>query len=833
LLLLVFSFSAFSQNTKGDRPSGSRDNRFKIGQKKSSARSGPRTKRIKLSGKSASNSGGPEYTPRRRARGGERAGRPIKPVFSVKEPSERQRAWKGDISGRKVRHKNQSSSGDKPYVHPQRGRFVRRTPREKEGRQNVASGRPVRIKSATGRVSNVYPQRGKFVHNPSSKPRDTQRAVSNSGALARVRRMETRQPPPGKKVRVTPRSASSPYIRNKSINIYANFRRPRKKGERAVTTDIAGRKLRTRNYQTPAQGISKAPNPYSKRKRIGEDRPYRGPSGYYKSVSGKGRRAWIGDITNRRVGNRSSKKSIEGTPTLFRGNRSATRTGRPGVGGGYRSATRTGRVGTPVGVRTPGIGAQGIGNYRGNRRGLKGFVNQGEQYSGAIKSRKRISGGGSVSGRRWNNGGVAISARQPGIGARGIANYRGDRRGLKGFRNQGEQFTGTIKARRPAKGGGSVSKSGWNNSGSPVSVRQPVSRIPAYPGKMKLFRNKQGFNNQGEEYTGGIKTRRPAKGGGSVSGKLWNNNETAIEGKQPGTVKGLNFSGNIKTRRPAKGGGSVSGRLWNNNETPIEGRQPVTVKGLNYSGNIKARRPQKGGGSVSGKLWNNDETPIIVKVPPASAKQHDGYPGKWKRFQVQPGFVEQGEEYTGNIRLSRLRKAYIQNDKAHEESIKKKRPEKGTYRVNGLQVKVERRDYVRNKDVPEESLMKLKPTRTDREVSELHVKVRQYKYIRNRNSSEDALKVREPGKAFARATDYQGNIKMQRVRFFDKNRDQYPDSRFVKTNKNNVREERDAMTNLKLWWARLFKKQESQPDHLKEKGRKPRYDKGEQGMWYD
>jgi hypothetical protein len=115
----------------------------------------------------------------------------------------------------------------------------------------------------------------------------------------------------------------------------------------------------------------------------------------------------------------------------------------------------------------------------------------------------------------------------------------------------------------------------------------------------------------------------------------------------------------------------------------------------------------------------------------------------------------------------------------------------------------------------------------------LQTKVKQYNYVRNKNSANDASKVREPGKSFARAADFQGNIKMKKFRFSDRNKELYPDSRFIRTNKNNVAEERDMMTNLKLWWARLFKKGESQPDNLKEKGRKPRYDKGEQGLWYE
>ena len=64
-------------------------------------------------------------------------------------------------------------------------------------------------------------------------------------------------------------------------------------------------------------------------------------------------------------------------------------------------------------------------------------------------------------------------------------------------------------------------------------------------------------------------------------------------------------------------------------------------------------------------------------------------------------------------------------------------------------------------------------------------------------------------------------------------KDLHPDAQFVKTNKNNVDDEKGLFTNFKLWWARLFKKNDTQPDHLKEKIRKPRYDKREQGLWYD
>ena len=276
-----------------------------------------------------------------------------------------------------------------------------------------------------------------------------------------------------------------------------------------------------------------------------------------------------------------------------------------------------------------------------------------------------------------------------------------------------------------------------------------------------------------------------------------------------------------------------------------------------YTGNVKVRRMKPG---EDGKL--------PVRVPSPQSVRASSYQGKLKLNKVLPDFQDQGEEFTGFIKLSRWKKNYVQNKRAAEEATKKKRPEKETYLVDGLQIRVKQKDFVRNKDLPEEALMKhkqtktdqsvaglqmrlkrrpyvrnqnaaeealykLKPTKTDQQVADLQVRVKQYNYIRNPSSAEEALKVREPGKAFARATDYQGNIKMQKFRLFDRNNELHPDARFVRTNRNNVKEERDTVTNFKLWWARLFKKQETQPDHLKEKGKKPRYDKGEQGMWYE
>ncbi|HRG79614.1 MAG TPA: hypothetical protein PL167_08385, partial [Cyclobacteriaceae bacterium] len=102
-------------------------------------------------------------------------------------------------------------------------------------------------------------------------------------------------------------------------------------------------------------------------------------------------------------------------------------------------------------------------------------------------------------------------------------------------------------------------------------------------------------------------------------------------------------------------------------------------------------------------------------------------------------------------------------------------------------------------------------------------------YRHNPTSDRDALKVIAPGKAYARVVDYQGNIKMNK---FNHNK-HFPDAEFVHGKGNNVKDERTIMTDVKLLWAKLFKKNSTQPDAVKDKVRRPRYDKKEKELWKD
>jgi hypothetical protein len=501
------------------------------------------------------------------------------------------------------------------------------------------------------------------------------------------------------------------------------------------------------------------------------------------------------------------------------------------------------------------------GNIKGGRRS---YAVQGETYTGSIKARKRLKGGGSISGS-WNNDGRALARK--GVFNGNVSRYSGNSKGgQKSYAPQGETYTGNIKARKRLKGGGSISGS-WNNDGRAIAGRGAINgNVSRYSGNIKG--GQKSYAPQGETYTGSIKARKRLKGGGSISGS-WNNNGRSIASRYPGGDPGVSrYQGNVKFQRRQKGSGSISGS-WNNNGRALAGRYPggnpkisnhkgykmfelkpsMRDQGEAFTGTLKAKpKPKGAGGSVSGKFWNNNQQSTTVKNENSmkmarfqgnvkseknTKKPVDYFPGKNRQFDFKPSMRDQGEEFTGNIRLSRFKRNYVKNPDAADEALKKARPDKTTYLVNGLQVKVKEQNYKKRPHGAEGSMPGIGPGKGSIRASEYTRVIRQrWDRKHNPSSAREALNVREPGKAFLRATDYQGNIKVKRFDLFSKKK-LYPDSRFIKTNKNNTDEERSLLTNFKLWWARLFRKNENQPDHLKEKVKKPRYDKGEQGLWYD
>jgi hypothetical protein len=885
VVVIFFSVSpSFGQNTKGDKPSENRESRF------SKSGKNQKLKAKRRAGKEKA--GKPVGRLRSRRVDARPSGEKNRNVFSQKgryvngsnPPADDRRP----VSNRRVRARDSSRSsraGRSKNVYSQKGRYVNNpsanpsgdNPRPVSNRKIISR---VQTRSARSRPNNVFPQEGRYVNNPSKVPRSHPRSVSNKPTLTRLKKLQGTDPRPGKKTRVITRSNSRSYTSRRSINVQASYPRPKRKTERATTRDISGRRLRTRNYETPPRDVIRSEGGTKKFSTSGKNRtsqadrdrygrftnfssrrdggpkkrkivprsvsatarkihPQRGryvnnpstqpraveqaqPDGYIKkrlralqtkpprqggrkmvvvprSASGsftarrstnvwahyprpkkKGEKAFTRDLAGRRLRTKNYETPPRAviTPTFkpYYGKKRVGDKPYDGRAGGYSSATRSSHRAWK-------------GDIAGRK--IRGIKIPKSDTPGKITGGYRTATG--KGDKRWSKSPLPV--KPPGLGAAGMSTYRGFNRKRAGLRNQGEEYAGNIKRK-----------------GLPRSARA----VNGYPGKMKMFSGQPGFQDQGEEFTGFIRAKRPVKGGGSISGKSWNNDGKAVSVRTPasGYDRIGKFQGTLKARKPLKGGGSVSGELWNNDERPVPVRNPAPGYDRigKFQGHVKASKPVKGGGSISGKLWNNDETPISVRTP-------------------APGADRVG--YSGKIRLSRFKKAYVKNPNAADEALAKQRPSKSVFQEGNLQIRVARRAYVRNSNAAEGSLKKLKPTQATYNEDKLQTKVKQYNYVRNQSSSTSALRVREPGRAFARASDYQGNVKMQKFTLFQKNRDLHPDARFVKTNRNNVSGEKDPLTNFKLWWARLFRKGETQPDHLKEKGKRPRYDKGEDGLWYE
>jgi hypothetical protein len=314
-----------------------------------------------------------------------------------------------------------------------------------------------------------------------------------------------------------------------------------------------------------------------------------------------------------------------------------------------------------------------------------------------------------------------------------------------------------------------------------------------------------------------------------VSNQPRNNRGQPIEVRVggEGTMRAGKFQGHAKVRRPEHGGGSVSNQPRNNRGQPIEVRVggDGTMRAGKFQGHAKVRRPQKGGGSVSGKLWNNKNEPIDVNTagkgtvdaaafkgrtkyqkPPHTAGKPAKYSGNTVSYAPENEFSRVGLNYTGDYKQQRNK--YVQNPNAAKASLKKDR------QPDGLRL-----------NVPFLNQGK-------RSVNAGHYNhvVKQYwDYKKNPDSHKDALKIHQSAKAQANIGNVQSNVRMKKY----SGSEMHPDSKFAQSLRDNVKSERTFLMNVKLTWAKIFKKEANQPHNLKEKPKKPRYNPNEVGLWYE
>lgn len=807
LLIAFFLFAMFpahSQNTKGDRPARGNQRQVRETKQKSVKRKERgHTKdiagrRLRTKGGSSANRANANYRQpgtyaRRPAGGAERAAQPRGKTFSRSPKESKRRAWKGDISGYPMRRmKPQGGDAARSNVYPQKGPYVRYARKQPKARPPVYSrtikGKrfvehkpraqerawtgglqhgPLRNQSATGSVRNTYPQKGPYVAHYRKHAKKGTTAHDNRRHVSKVNRYSRTPVTGGGQPKFYPSSRSRSYVQRGRKNVYWG---KYQKKERAVTSDLTGGPLRTRNYRSPTAGlVGRDTLVHFGRKPSPNDRAPRASASGYKTATRKGSRGWKGDVAGWPV--RSPRKPTDRSQKPLKPT-------EPGIGAMWlKTIFNKNFKGVRPKDRIPDTREA---RYQGNIKrqdATKTFDGQGLGYSGKMR---RGSGPGferssiGYSGNIRRQGGKTFSGDYIGYSGtikRGKKTFSGDYVGYSGAIKQGRKtfsgdyvgYSGTLKRRKPNYSRDGAGYRGDIETVGPVKQFEPAG--VAYRGFLK--RGEKGFEPQGEGFAGKIRARKPAKGGGSVSGVLWNNKESALA-KNPPLVGGINYSGRMKAKRPEKGGGTVSGVLWNNRESPLARGAPGDLAPARFSGRTKARKPLKGGGTVSGVLWNNKESALAKNIPSGGSD------------------------------------------------------------IQGSKVRVKAKDISHNKNSKRGALPGVAPSKASVKAGEYVRVIRMHwNYKRNPNSANAARKTIGPGKAEGRIGDYQGNVKMRKHSM----RGLHPDAKFAHSEEDNVKEERGFLTNVKLFWNKMFHKNGNQPSSVKDKPKKPQYDKREKGLW--
>lgn len=852
---------AVAQNTKGDRAINNqkkvRETKGKSVKKKSKATTKDVAgRRLRTKNKSSANRANvgikqPETTSRQPRRVTDRAARMStnkRVVSRERRSSDPDRSWQGDISGYKARKIKPSSAEETGRnVYPQKG-YTSKHPKAdrpfKSTHRVTASGKPIvkrtpqrterawkgDIKgqpffpptSRTGSTSNVHPQRTRYSKYVSKAPSGRDKPFSNRESIAKARRMGTNPAPKNWKTNhVITSTGQAPYVTRGRKNVYWG---KMKRTERGSSKDISGRALRTRNFRSAGMGLVGRDTLRFFSRKPGEGSLYGNKKRNGRFISGsEAKGGWLNDIAGFKLRNKRAGGSEQ-----------------PGSHGysGFRSVTGKYRHNQKVQNKTPGIGAAALANglKRTKGRDMSNYGDQGGGFSGVLKAKRKDGAfNGSKTGGLWNNNRTPVSGKILAPGAERAGRYSGNLRGGKNFGDQGGGFTGVLKQQKRGSYIGSRHVF-WNNGGSAIQGKllgPGADRAGRFSGNIRG--GGKDYGDQGGGFTGVLKQQkrgsyvgtrhmmwnnnmksttqlnasRAAMGAGSFQGHTkpsargesvaktrgsWNNNmkSTTQLNASRGAVGAGSFQGRTKAKEQRKGDiMSTPNVLWNNNEkatTQVRGTKAGINAGL-YQGRLKAKEKKEYELASNRKSWNNDGKATTQLNATKAAGEAGQFHGGVKVKKVNKNNEADIES------RSKLKREYTQNQYAVEEATKKQKPHSGSGKggqfASGAKVVGTRQHHPHS----------------------VSAAVDGYYY----------------NKASGKAVDYQGNVKMRK--FLD--RRESPDAKFVHIGENNVKEDRTIVTNVKLFWAKLFQKSESQPANLKDRSNKMRYDKGEKGMWND
>ncbi len=794
--------------------------------------------------------------------------------YAQRKPKEKPPVYKRTIKGKK---------------------FVTRRPQSKERAwKGGLQHEPVRNQSATGTIKNTYSQRGPYVSSYARRPKARAKVYSNRSEVSRVKRYTRPPATGGGQPGFFPSSRSKSYVQRGRKNVYWGKYQKKEQGVttdltggplrtrnyKSPTAGLVGRdSLQFFGRKPSGDRASRSAGGYPTATRSGRGWkgdvagwPVRNPRKAQDRTQGHLRvtepgigALWLSKIFDKRFRGVKPKDRIPDTrEARYQGNIPRTGStknfGEAGIGysgnikggrgfsrahAGYSGTMRRGGgfsksgAGYSGNIRQRGRGFSGdyIG-YSGDvpRGSLSEFSGKGLGYSGFLKRGQQpgmSKGGAGYSGNLRRGQGTGFSRAGAGYSgnirrgqttgfSRAGAGYSGNMKRGAGFSRNGANYSGNIKRGRGfnmeyAGYSGNIEHVGPIKQFSEAGVRYSgfmkrgdrgfSTQGAGYSGNVKRS-SMIGFNREGPGYAGNIRSKRAPKGGGSISG-LWNNDESPLGKTAPLTSGGADFSGWNKAKRPLKGGGSVSGILWNNEESPLGKAAPLTTGGADFSGRTKAKKPLKGGGTVSGKLWNNEESALAKNLPKSMGGVDFSGKTKAKRPLKGGGSVS-GVLWNNN------------------ESALSKSPPDNAGAPSGLQVRVKQANYSRKEKANRDALPGIAPTHASVKASEYSRNMKLYwNYKHNPSSSRDAMKTIAPGKAEARIRDYQGNVRMRKY----SGGGLHPDAKFAHSEEDNVKAERSFLTNVKVFWEKMFHKNGGQPSSVKDKPKKLQYDKREKGLW--
>lgn len=385
-----------------------------------------------------------------------------------------------------------------------------------------------------------------------------------------------------------------------------------------------------------------------------------------------------------------------------------------------------------------------------------------------------------------------------------------------------------MKGYRPLKGGGSITAF-WNNKGKPLRKRDRSSidlASSGYKGNMPLSALPS-YGSGGEgTYQGNMKAKKPLKGAGGSITTQWNNDFQPIEGRGPGKYDVGRFTGNLPMSALPSYGDGKEGTYQGNmkrQDTKIK-QSPGTERGRTKSFTfLRLGDPQHMG-------LNHREKNLKVKndLPKELSRverQRIEDAGGMDRGRTQSlSFLTLGDPTRGGLHAemgNKKRKRDLPNEIKGKQRLRLMDAEgmdRGRTRSftflkigdpNHGGLHAEMGNKKRKNDLPSGITGKNKIRLADADGLDNGTR-KTLSFWAIGDPTRGGL-VRSPAQARGRL---------------------HPSSDYTKAGKHyNSIDKKEQPVKLKLWFAKLFKRQANQPDAVKEKERRPRYNKNEREIW--